>query len=56
MSLEEIERKLKEGRCVCLSCGYSGDDIQGDKPNLYRGYGCPECHSPLTVVMEEKEE
>lgn len=44
--------KLKEKkRVICLSCGYDGDDIQGEYPDLYEGYGCPKCHSPLVVKI-----
>ena len=40
-------------KTTCLSCGYDGEDIQGEHPDLYEGYGCPKCHSPLVVIIEE---
>jgi hypothetical protein len=41
--------KLDAGRTVCISCGYDGDNIQGEDADIYEGYGCPKCHSPLVV-------
>ena len=37
---------------VCLACGYEVGEFEG----LYRGYGCPECHSPLVVISTESKE
>ena len=45
--------EVLKGKTVCLSCGYDGDDIQGEYPNLYEGYGCPRCHSPLVTRKAE---
>ncbi len=41
---------LDEGRTVCLNCGYAGDNIQENYPDLWHGYGCPRCHSCLVVM------
>ena len=55
---ETLTQRLKEllekygDRTFCLSCGYDGDDIQGDYPDLYDGYGCPKCHSPFVVKIK----
>jgi len=51
-----VEPSKEKPRTVCLSCGYDGDDIQGDNADLYEGYGCPKCHSPLVVIVEESKE
>lgn len=51
---DDIKKLLEEGKTVCLSCGYHGEDIQGEYPNLHEGYGCPRCHSPFVVVAEKK--
>jgi len=48
-----VEDKKEKPRTVCLSCGYDGDEIQGDHADLYEGYGCPKCHSPLVVDIED---
>lgn len=45
--------KLKAGRKACMSCGYDGEEIQGEYPDLYRGYGCPKCHSPLVMEVND---
>lgn len=45
----EIVRKLQEGRTVCLSCGYDGEDIQGEYPDLDEGCCCPKCQSCFVV-------
>ena len=45
---DTLKKLLKEGKTTCLSCGYK---LQ---PNdeLYEGYGCPKCESPLVVKVE----
>ena len=48
---EETMKKLKEGKTVCLSCEY---ELQEDD-ELYEGYGCPKCQSPLVVKVERVE-
>lgn len=49
-SLKAKDKMLDEGRTVCLHCGYAGEEIQGNYPNLWQGYGCPICHSCLVVL------
>jgi len=44
---------MSKPKTVCMSCGYDGEDIQGENADLYRGYGCPKCHSPLVVVQTQ---
>ena len=35
-SLKAKDKMLDEGRTVCLHCGYAGEEIQGNYPNLWR--------------------
>jgi len=45
-----IDELFGDNGTVCISCGYTGEDIQGDDPDLYDGCGCPQCKSPLVMV------
>jgi len=53
--IKKIPVKLEptpEDKCICLGCGYEIDEEE----ELYRGYGCPICHSPLVVKTSEMED
>lgn len=48
---KKIRKALDEGKTICLSCGKPL--VEGE--DLYEGYGCPYCQSPLVVKAEKKE-
>ena len=41
-----------ENKSRCMGCGLEIDDREG----LYRGFGCPECHSPFVVKISKSED
>jgi len=45
----KYNRLLEHKGSICLSCGYEPEEFEG----LYRGYGCPGCHSPFVVTISE---
>jgi len=43
-----LENVKESSKTVCLSCGY----VLSEYDELYEGYGCPRCKSPLVVKID----
>lgn len=44
---------IKTGEAFCSYCGYTGEEIQGEYPNLDGGIYCPKCHMGFPMVVEK---
>jgi len=55
LTLRKLEWAERFHKTICLSCGYAGEELQGEHPDLYEGYGCPKCESPLVVIVSDAE-
>ena len=43
----------KTGKTFCSYCGYTGEEIQGECPDLDGGIYCPKCHEGFPIVVEK---